>query len=315
MIFRHLAGLIYENCAMEILIGTASWTDKSLIASGKFYPKDATTAEDRLRFYAAEFPIVEVDSSYYAIPAPQTAQLWVERTPPQFTFNIKAFRALTGHQFQARVLPKELQRAIGPKGGNLYYKDLAEEVQREIWRLFFLAVEPLALNGKLGAIHFQFAPWITSGGAPRKHVEHCVQMMQGRGLMSVELRNNSWWTERSRDSTLCFEKENGLVNVVVDGPQGFCSSIPAVWEVTSPELAIVRLHGRNTETWEKKGLKSSSDRFNYDYPDAELADIAKSVETLARKVPRTHVVLNNNYEDQGQRNAKTLMRLLQQSAV
>ena len=97
---------------MKILVGTASWTDKSLIDSGKFYPKDATSAEERLRYYASEFPMVEVDSSYYAIPAPQTAQLWAERTPRDFTFNVKAFRALTGHPFQAKVLPKELQLAL-----------------------------------------------------------------------------------------------------------------------------------------------------------------------------------------------------------
>jgi uncharacterized protein YecE (DUF72 family) len=128
--------------------------------------------------------------------------------------------------------------------------------------------------------------------------------------MAVEFRNASWWTRHNRDSTLAFERERGVVNVVVDGPQGFGTSVPAVWEVTSPELAIVRLHGRNAETWAKKGLKRSSDRFNYDYPDAELKEIAQSVGRLAEKVTLTHVVLNNNHEDQGQRNAKTLMGFL-----
>jgi len=297
---------------VKILVGTASWSDKSLIDSGKFYPTDATSAEERLRYYASLFPMVEVDSSYYAIPAPQTAQLWSERTPRSFTFNVKAFRALTGHQFQAKVLPKDLQVAIGAGAENLYYKDLPAELQTALWDLFFTAVEPLRLNGKLGAIHFQFAPWVTSGGPPRKHVEHCVRMMEGRGVMAVEFRNASWWTERNRDSTLAFERERGLVNVVVDGPQGFGTSVPAVWEATSPELAIARLHGRNADTWAKKGLTTSSQRFNYDYSDAELGEIAQSVATLARKVPVTHVVLNNNYEDQGQRNAKTLTALLKQ---
>src|SRR5262245_47379660 len=311
---QHPVGSAAVKNDMTILVGTASWTDKCLIDSGKIYPKDAANPEDRLRYYASHFPKVEVDSSYYAIPAPVIAQLWAERTPWDFTFNVKAFRALTGHQFEARVLPREFQHALGVHSGNLYYKDLAPELQRELWRLFFVAIEPLRLNGKLGAIHFQFAPWITSGGPPRKHVEHCVKIMEGHGLMAVEFRNASWWTDRNRDSTLAFERERGLVNVVVDGPQGFGTSVPAVWEVTSPELAIVRLHGRNTETWAKKGLKRSSDRFNYDYPDAELKEIARSVESLAEQVPLTHVVLNNNYEDQGQRNARTLMRFLKRSS-
>ena len=90
----------------EILIGTSSWTDKTLIDCGRFYPSNAKTPEARLKFYASQFPIVEVDSSYYAIPSEQTAKLWVERTPDDFIFNVKAFRLLTTHQTQPNVLPK-----------------------------------------------------------------------------------------------------------------------------------------------------------------------------------------------------------------
>src|SRR5512145_2158153 len=82
----------------NILVGTASWTDKSLIKCGRYYPADVKTAEERLRFYAGEFPLVEVDSSYYAIPSEQTARLWVERTPADFVFDVKAFRLFTQHQ-------------------------------------------------------------------------------------------------------------------------------------------------------------------------------------------------------------------------
>jgi uncharacterized protein YecE (DUF72 family) len=296
---------------MPILVGTASWTDKSLIDSKKFYPSSAKDAEARLKYYASQFPMVEVDSSYYAIPVPQTAQLWAERTPSNFVFNVKAFRLFTGHQTQPKVFPKDIQSALGlPLTKNVYHKDLPAEIQQELWRRFFEAVEPLRLNSKLGALHFQFAPWVTSGGEARKHVEHCVEVMQGR-LMAVEFRNASWWTERNRDSTLAFEREHGLVNVVVDGPQGFGSSVPAVWEVTSPDLAIVRMHGRNAETWEKKGLTASSDRFNYDYPDAELEEIAENIKRLSAQVPVVHAVMNNNYQDQGQRNARTLAGFLQ----
>ena len=135
------------------------------------------------------------------------------------------------------------------------------------------------------------------------------EVTEGRPI-AVEFRNNSGWTENNRDSTLAFERERGLVNVVIDGPQGFGSSVPAVWEATSPELAIVRMHGRNTATWEKKGLAASSDRFNYDYPDEELKEIAERITVLSRGVPVVHAVLNNNYQDQGQRNARTLAAFL-----
>jgi len=99
-----------------------------------------------------------------------------------------------------------------------------------------------------------------------------------------------------------------LVNVIVDEPQGIANYIPPVWQVTNPALSIVRLHGRNHATWNKKGLTSSADRFNYDYSDAELADLATKIGAI--EAASTHVVLNNNYEDQGQRNARTLMRML-----
>jgi uncharacterized protein YecE (DUF72 family) len=127
--------------------------------------------------------------------------------------------------------------------------------------------------------------------------------------MAVEFRNASWWNDRNRESTLAFERDHGLVNVVVDGPQ-VGNSVPAVWEATSPKLAIVRMHGRNHETWNRKGLKAASDRFNYDYTDKELGEIATQVAELSKAVPVVHAVMNNNYEDQGQRNAKTLTKLL-----
>jgi uncharacterized protein YecE (DUF72 family) len=144
---------------MPVLVGTASWTDKTLIASKRFYPKEAASAEARLRYYASRFPLVEVDSSYYAMPAPDTAQLWVERTPARFTMNVKAFRLFTGHQTAPAVLHRDLAQAIGPiDRKHLYYKDLGSEIRDELWRRFHEALAPLRHAGKLGLVHFQFAP-------------------------------------------------------------------------------------------------------------------------------------------------------------
>jgi uncharacterized protein YecE (DUF72 family) len=109
----------------DILIGTASWTDKTLIGCGRFYPKEARSAESRLRYYATQFPIAEVDSSYYGMPTPANAQLWAERTPQRFVFNVKAFRLFTGHQTAPIVLPKDIQQALGPDvPSTLYYNDV-----------------------------------------------------------------------------------------------------------------------------------------------------------------------------------------------
>ena len=292
-----------------ILVGTASWTDKSLIQCGRFYPSDVKTAEQRLRYYASEFPIVEVDSSYYAIPSEQTAQLWAERTPANFVFDVKAFRMLTQHQTAPRVLPKDIYESLPLEKKSLYYKDLPDELLDALWSEFRNALLPLKEAGKLGIVLFQFPPWFLANKANLAHIEQCVERMNGFRL-AVEFRNETWFYERTRERTFAFEREHGIAHVVVDEPQGFKSSIPAVWEVTCPDVAVVRLHGRNRDTWEKRGLAAASERFNYLYSEEEVVELARPVRTLARKARTVHVLLNTNHEDQGQVNARALTREL-----
>jgi uncharacterized protein YecE (DUF72 family) len=296
---------------MAILVGTASWTDKTLIDCGRFYPKTATSAEARLRYYASRFPLVEVDSSYYAMPAPATAQLWAERTPNGFVMNVKAFRLFTGHQTLATVLHKDIRAALPARlRSNFYYDDVPPEILDELWRRFIEALTPLRAAQRLGLVHFQFPPWVVRNAAGHARVRHCVERMAGH-VLSVEFRHRSWFDDAHADATLAFESELGVVHTVVDGPQGFSNSVPAIWEATRPDYALVRLHGRNTETWNVKGATGASDRFNYDYGEPELVEIAEKATRLALQAAATHVVFNNNMEDQGQRNAALLMRLLQ----
>ena len=299
---------------MPVLVGTASWTDKTLIASGRFYPPGTNSAEARLRFYASRFPLVEVDSSYYAMPSPSTAQLWAERTPNDFTMNVKAFRIFTGHQTSPIVLHKDIRAALPPSAkANLYYKDVPPELRDELWRRFTLALQPLRAAGKLGLVHFQYPPWLVCNAAGRAHVAHCVERMAGHTL-SVEFRHQSWFAQAQVEPTLAFERELGVVHTVVDGPQGFTNSVPAVWAATHPGFALLRLHGRNTGTWNVKGATAASDRFNYDYPDQELGELAGQVRRVSHAALKTHVVFNNNMEDQGQRNAATMARLIAEVA-
>lgn len=293
----------------NILIGSASWTDKTLIGCGRFYPPEITSAEARLRYYASQFPIVEVDSSYYGMPTPANAQLWADRTPAQFVFNVKAFRLFTGHATSPIVLPKDLQQALGPGvPGTLYYKDLPKEILDELWRRFSEALEPLRQAGKLGAVHFQFAPWMVRNREAMAHVRECAARMEGH-LLSVEFRNRSWFDGAHRDKTVAFERELAVVHTIVDAPQGFANCVPCVWEATHPALALVRLHGRNQATWNIKGPSSSS-RFNYWYSGEELAAMVPQIERIAGLAAAVHVVFNTNYEDQGQVNARRLTQLL-----
>jgi len=295
---------------MKVLVGTASWSDTSLVASKKFYPADVTTPEGRLRHYASRFPVVEVDMPFYAIPQPTTVQAWVERTPAHFTMNVKAFRLFTGHSATASVLHPDLRDQVPPSDKKTFYlKQLPEDLRTELWNRFKAALEPLRAAGKLGMVHFQFAPWVLRNRDGHAHVRHCVEVMKDY-TASVEFRNKTWFDEAHVGSTLAFERELNVVHTVIDGPQGFYNSVPAVWESTHLQYALVRLHGRNAETWNIKGAASASERFNYDYPEAELVDIAAKVERLAPETFTTHVIMNNNFEDQGQRNAATLARVL-----
>lgn len=295
----------------RILVGTSSWTDKTLIESGRFYPPSAKTPEDRLRFYASQFPIVEIDSSYYGIPSLENAQRWVERTPPGFLFNIKTYRLFTRHQTPVVSLSREIRDALGPVDKkNIYDHELPAELTTDLWRQFRGVLEVLRAGDKLGAVHMQFAPWVAFHPDTFEYIEHCRAMLAGF-TVAVEFRNKTWFnTDRHIARTLEFERANGLVNVVVDEPQGMANTIPAVWEITNPTLTVVRLHGRNHGTWNRKGLKASSQRFDYDYSDQELTELSRAVRKIASRADTTHVLFNNNYQDQGQRGARTLSSML-----
>ncbi|MDQ6648809.1 MAG: DUF72 domain-containing protein, partial [Actinomycetota bacterium] len=136
----------------EIAVGTASWTDKTLLASG-WYPPGVGSAEQRLAYYASQFPLVEVDSTYYFPPNERNSELWVARTPERFTFNIKAFSLLTQHPTRVEALYKDLRPEPGEKPKkNVYLKDLDESVVEQVWERFLGALAPVHEAGKLGAI-------------------------------------------------------------------------------------------------------------------------------------------------------------------
>lgn len=295
----------------HILVGTTSWAERTLLESGQFYPPGCKTAEDRLRYYAGHFPIVEVDSSYYGLPSERNAVLWAERTPEGFTFDVKAFRLFTQHRTPLGAFPADLRKELEQfERRSLYYQDLPKGLADEMWARFRSALEPLKQAGKLGVVLFQFAPWFVFRPSHLGHLVHCAEKLDGCRL-AVEFRNASWFWPRHRKDVLDFERENGLAHVVVDEPQGFSSSIPPLWEVTCANVAVLRLHGRNRQTWEKKNLATAAERFNYLYSKDELEEFADPVQHLAESAKEVHVLFNNCYRDHAQRNAADLARLLQ----
>jgi uncharacterized protein YecE (DUF72 family) len=288
----------------HIRVGTAGWTDKTLIDSG-WYPPDASNPEKRLRYYAEQFPLVEVDSAYYALPAEQTATAWAERTPAGFTFNVKAFSLFTQHPTPVRALPSDLREAAAKTGKDrVYLKDVDPEVTGQAWDRFLAALEPLRQAGKLGAILLQFPPWFPISRANKEYIVACAERAAPRRVC-VEFRNHTWMTSDNQQETLDFLSAHDLPYVCVDMPQGFSNSIPPVLAATS-DLAVVRLHG-HSDKWESKDIQQ---RFGYRYSDGELSTWAGNVQRLAEDATETNVVFNNCYRDYAQVNGKRLAEII-----
>ncbi len=298
-----------------ILTGTAGWTDPSLTAAGVFYPGSADSAETRLRYYADRFPIVEVDSPYYALPSRRSAELWVERTPDDFTFDVKANALMTGQPSEVKRLPKELRDALPEelrRKTRIYGKDLPAELYSAVWEWFVDALEPLHAAGKLGAVLLQYPKWFLPNRANAAELLDAKARL-GEYRAAVEFRNHRWLTERTRERTLGYLAEHGLAFVMVDGPQGLESSIPPIRAVTSGALGVLRLHGRRAETWERAGA-GVAERFRYLYDTTELAGWVPELLAAARETRRLHVIHNNCYANYGTTNALELTRMLADAA-
>ncbi len=296
---------------LVIRIGTTSWGDESLIASGRFYPPEAKTPEARLRFFARRFPVTEIDTSFYGIPDPEVVARWARWTPEAFVFDVKAFRLFTGHRTPMRMLPADVRAAVEGVGkDNLYYRDVPAEVLDALWSRFRAAIDPLRRAGKLGVVLLQLAPWYVRRVDAFEHLEECAERLADVRV-AVEMRNKSWFSERGTPETLAFERRLGLAHVVVDEPQGFASSVPQVWEVTDPEIAVVRLHGRNRAMWHGNKAVRASDRFDYAYSTGELAELVDPVLDLSRRAEEVHVLFNNCHLDYAQRNAETFTAMVE----
>jgi uncharacterized protein YecE (DUF72 family) len=290
-----------------IRVGISSWTEPTLVKSGRFYPKEASTAEERLRFYASKFPIVEVDSTFYSIPNEKTAALWVERTPKDFVFHAKAYALLTQHPTPPARLPKELRDKLAIEGTNVYFKDLGARDKEGVWDRFKDGLQPLHDGGKLGAVLFQFPKWFLPSPQSYRFMEDLREWLPDFRI-AIEFRQAGWMKEVRRDRVLKFLKDRGFTYVVVDEPQGFPSSVPPVVGSTAP-LAMIRFHGRNGENWEKKGI-STAEKFRYLYQPAELQSWLPAIRELEGKSSEVHVIMNNCYSDYAVRNADDLAGLL-----
>jgi uncharacterized protein YecE (DUF72 family) len=265
----------------QILVGTCAFADHE-----HFYPA-GLKPQERLAYYSRRFPVVEIDATYYAPLPARTFARWASLTPPSFRFGVKAYRALTLHD-----------------RGNPRLTD-----KRALLDAFLTSVAPLAQAGKLQYLLFQFPPWFVRGRDSEEYLYELSAAVRGY-LLAVEFRHASWWQGEGFARTADLLRRLSLVHVAADEPQAGRGSVPFVPLVTHPELAILRLHGRNRATWAQKGLRSSGERFRYRYDQAELSDLLGHARRLAEHADTVDVLFNNNHADWAVRNAEETLALL-----
>jgi len=293
-----------------VLTGSCSWADKTLVEQADWYPKRTMSAEERLRFYASRFRLTEIDSTYYAPPSERQAALWAERTPEGFRFDVKAYSLLTGHPTRPNSLWRDLRERLPEEVAakrNVYAYHLDPEALDEAWRRFRDALRPMHEAGRLGAVLFQYPPWFVPRKDNRQQIESLRERMPDY-LVSVEFRSPMWLAEqRDRERTVRLLAEHELILVGVDAPSA--SGLPRAFEVTNPELLVIRFHGRSDSTWSDTS-RSAAERFRYLYSREELEELAKPIASVAHEAHETHLLMNNCYRDYAVRNAAELHDLL-----
>jgi len=298
----------------RVRVGICSWVDPALIEDGSFYPKKSMTAEARLRWYARFFDTVEVNASYYAIPAARNALLWAERTPPGFLFNIKAYALMTGHHPRPETLPAELQLLLPrhprlTRRGEVAADAFSSEALDQTFRLFREAIDPLARAGKLGYVLFQLAPWVRFDHARLDYLASLPARLPGCAL-AVEFRDRSWLPDHV-DETLRALRAAGLAHVIVDAP-ATPNAVPYVPELTA-RTAVFRLHGRNAEGWLRQ-LRGEApavrEKYDYLYAESELRALQPDVEAAAAESERVFISFNNNNRAYPVQNALMMKRIL-----
>jgi uncharacterized protein YecE (DUF72 family) len=302
-------GPVLERRGARVLVGTCSWTDKTLTDGTDWYPKRTMSAAERLAFYAARYPIAEADSTYYFPPRPELAKGWVERTPAGFTMNVKAYSLFTGHPTRPdslwRDIRDDLPAEVAAKR-NVYSHHLDDIALDEAWRRFTHAVRPLHSAGKLGAVLMQYPKWFT----PRRSSREELAGMRGHMgdlPVCVEFRAPGWLARDDRERTLAQLRDLGLALVVVDAPRA--SKLPRIVAATCDALAVVRLHGRSEDTWDDRSV-SAAERFRYLYSRRQLQTWVPKIDELAEQAREVHVLMNNCYADYGVKNAAQFQDLL-----
>lgn len=266
-------------------------------------------AGERLGWYAQHFEMVEVNSTFYSVPEPRMVERWCAATPDDFTFDVKLHQLFSFHSTQAKLLPPDLQRRteIDARGNVKSTPDL----QETLLKTFLRATSIFRDAGKLGVFLLQLSPAFS----PRKHelaeLERLIEMLSGYDL-AIEFRNRNWADGDQLRSTIDFVQKHQAIFVNVDAPASdhFMVMPSDIDEVTNPDVAYLRLHGRNAKAYITG--KTVAARFDYDYSEDEIAEVAQRSRKLANEARELHVIFNNNNLDYAPRAALRLRKALGQ---
>ncbi len=295
--------------ASKILVGTASWSDPGFVE--RWYPKKMRPGE-RLGWYAQHFEMVEVNSTFYSVPDLRMVERWCATTPDAFTFDVKLHQLFSFHSVPIKLLPPDLQRRAETDAKGKVKPSPA--LRESLLKIFLGSMSILRAHGKLGAFLLQLSPAFS----PRKHelseLEPLIEML-GDYKIAIEFRNRNWVEGDQLRSTIDFLRRHGAAFVNVDAPSGehFTIMPTDLNEITTPKLTYLRLHGRNAHAYLTG--KTVAARFDYDYPDNEIGEVAERSQQLAREADEVHVIFNNNNLDYAPRAAARLRVALGQISV
>ena len=290
----------------KILVGTASWSDPGFVE--RWYPKKLPTG-DRLPWYAQHFDLVEVNSTFYSAPEPRMVARWCAATPDDFTFDVKLHQLFSFHSTPVKLLPPDLQRRAETDAKGKVKP--ARDVQEALLKVFLHATAIFRSAGKMGVLLLQLSPAFS----PRKHelneLEPLMEMLNGYEL-AIEFRNRNWVIADQLQSTIDFARKHGAIFVNVDAPASdhFTVMRSDVDEVTNSNVAYLRLHGRNAKAYITG--RTVAARFDYDYSEKEVTEVAERSRKLAKEARDVHVIFNNNNLDYAPRAGLRLRKALGQ---
>ena len=251
-------------------------------------------AGDRLAWYAQHFEMVEVNSTFYSVPDARMVERWCRSTPDGFTFDVKLHQLLSRHSTNVKLLPPALQRAAETDAKGKV--KLTPKIEKAMIEQFRQPLEILRGSGKLGALLLQLSPAFSPKMHELSEMEPLLEALAGFRI-AVELRNRNWAEGERLQETLDFLRARSAAFVSVDAPaeKHFTIMPPDLDEVTNSDLAYLRLHGRDARAYTTG--KTVASRFNYDYSDEEIEEVAHRSRQLARQAKEVHVVFNNNALD------------------